>query len=268
MSTEAVQRAFDELAPDYDEDFTGSRIGRLQRAAFWRLLGAPFGEGDHVLDLGCGTGEDAVRLARLGCSVDGIDVSPGMIEAARARAEAEGLAESLSFRALPIERVADLAPERYEGVISNFGPVNCVEDLAPVARTLGERVRPGGVVALCVMSRFCLWETLFYPLTLQLHKAFRRFSGEYAESRVGGDESFRVYYPSVRLIVETFAPEFAFERAPGIGVFLPPSYLEPFAQRFPGLVETLAGVDRVVGGWPVFRSVADHRLVLLRRRAA
>lgn len=266
MSAADVRRAYDRLAPSYDEDFTASLIAGLQRAAFWRLVGDQFQEGRHVLDLGCGTGEDAVRLARQGCTVDGIDVSPAMIEAARERIALEGVGDQVELRALPIERLEDLPPERYDGVISNFGPINCVRDLEPLARTLGVRVRPGGVAALSVMSRTCLWETLLYPLTVWAHRASRTSSADYEESRVAGEESYTVTYPSLRSIAQTFEPEFLMESAPGIGVFLPPTYLEPFAQRFPRLIGWLARLDQAVAGAPLFRSLADHRLVILRRR--
>ncbi len=265
MSVDAVREAFDQLAPDYDERFTASLIGGLQREAFWRELEPLLPPQGRALDLGCGSGEDAVRLALRGFDVDAVDISPAMIDAARNRAHAEGLSDQIDCTALPLEQLEDLPPERYELVISNFGPLNCVADLQPLARTLADRVRPGGVAALCLMSQFCLWETLFYPLTLQIHKAVRRFSGEWAEAAVGGEETFRVYYPSVAHIQQAFAPQFHLERAPGIGVFLPPSYLEPFAQRFPKLTRALARVDAPIANKPLFRSIADHRLILLRR---
>ena len=273
MSVGEARRAYDQLAPTYDEDFTASLIGRLQRDAFWRILGDRFKDGDHVLDLGCGTGEDAVRLARRGCTVDAIDVSPGMVAAARDRMAFEEVTDQVVVEPLSIEHVADLAPELYDGVISNFGPANCLEDLNPLARTLGDRVRPGGLVAISLMSRTCLWETLLYPLTAVLHKAFRGSLGnedreEFTESRVAADATFPVNYPSMRSVALAFEPEFALDRAPGIGVFLPPTYLEPFAQRFPRMTKFLALLDRVVAAWPLFRSVGDHRVAILRRRGA
>jgi ubiquinone/menaquinone biosynthesis C-methylase UbiE len=44
------------------------------------------GPGDRVLDAGCGTGHFAISFAQYGCRVDGIDLSPEMIERARRHA--------------------------------------------------------------------------------------------------------------------------------------------------------------------------------------
>lgn len=266
MSTDALREAFDAAAPTYDEDFTATLIGGLQRDALWRRLEGLFPCGARLLDLGCGAGEDAVRFARAGMEVDGIDVSPAMVEIARERTRAEAVHEVTHFQALPIERLDELPECGYAGAFSSFGPLNCVRDLRPVAQALAERLRPGAPVALCFMNRLCLWETLLYPFTLQVHKAIRRSGGSWAPSSVSGTDGFPVYYPTVTEVRHAFRPEFDFVRAPGIGVFVPPTYLEPFAQRYPKLMTLLAGLDRRFAHWPVFRWIADHRVVILRRR--
>ena len=56
--------AFDSLAAKYDDLFTRSMIGRAQRGAVWDALIDTFEPGSHILELNCGTGEDALFLAR------------------------------------------------------------------------------------------------------------------------------------------------------------------------------------------------------------
>lgn len=258
--TRAVRDAYDELAATYDTDFTESVIGRLQRDALWRGFEGLFGRGQRLLDLGCGTGEDALYFARQGISVHGVDVSPAMIEIADRRTEQE---DRISVETLSLERLAKVAGGPYDGAFSSFGPINCVGDLSALARDLGELIRPGGIAALCLMKRRCLWETLLYPLTAALHRqgiAEEAWSDEPAE-----DGEFRVYYPPVRAVRRAFEPWFRFVTAPGVGLFLPPAYLEPSAAKHPSITAALARADRAVAHWPGFRSLAENRLVILRR---
>ena len=60
---------FDVLADTYDEVFTRSLIGQAQRAQVWRVLEQAFSRGQRVLEINCGTGEDALFLVRQGIAV-------------------------------------------------------------------------------------------------------------------------------------------------------------------------------------------------------
>ncbi|MBW8322166.1 MAG: class I SAM-dependent methyltransferase, partial [Rhizobium sp.] len=79
-----------------DQQFTGGRrIDEGQDARKRRLAAAALADGDfylslarspcRILDLGCGTGSLALRLADLGHTVTGLDPAPGMLEVARAK---------------------------------------------------------------------------------------------------------------------------------------------------------------------------------------
>src|SRR5688500_7030413 len=58
--------AFDALATDYDDRFTRGALGRLLRERVWARFDACFPPNGRILDVGSGTGEDAVYLAGRG----------------------------------------------------------------------------------------------------------------------------------------------------------------------------------------------------------
>jgi ubiquinone/menaquinone biosynthesis C-methylase UbiE len=244
----ACPTGFDRLAARYDELWTSTATGSAQRGMVWRSMDSLFHAGDRVLDIGCGTGVDAAHLTARGIYVHATDGSPAMVREAQRRG---GFTVSL----LRAEEIAD-AGEIFDGAISNFGALNCVEDLAAVARGLARVVRPGGQVPLCTMGRFCAWETLYYVCRLQFRRAFRRLRG-HASSSLG----ITIRYPTVAQLATAFAPEFELRRWMGIGVLTPPSYV-----RLPDrLVRFLGLLDRALSRLPLLRALADHRLLILVR---
>jgi hypothetical protein len=74
-----------------------------------------------------------------------------------------------------------------------------------------------------------------------------------------------VQYPSVRELRRLFAPEFSLVAVHGIGLFVPPSYVEPHVPRFPSLLRGVARLDARLSSLPGLRVVADHVLLKFRR---
>ncbi len=244
----AAASFFDGLAGRYDQSWTNSPIGRLQRDAVWKELDRIVKPGDRVLDLGCGTGEDAAHLAELGAAVDAIDASPKMVEAARRR--------GVNAHVMPIEQIRRLSGS-YDLVLSNFGAVNCVQDLASLREPFARLLRPGGALAICLINRFCLWETAYYVARGQFKKAFRRWPGT-SEASSG----LRVFYPSVRSIQHALSPEFCLSRDRGIGIAVPPSYVTNLPNR---MLRGFAWCDSRIAESVLGRNVADHRLLIFAR---
>src|SRR5450755_2838559 len=61
-----TQDAFDSVAADYDGPRGNNDLIQEMRREMWRWLDATFSPGSRLVDLGCGTGLDAVRMAQLG----------------------------------------------------------------------------------------------------------------------------------------------------------------------------------------------------------
>lgn len=118
-----------------------------------RLLAAGL-VGGSVLDAGCGTGLHAVHVAMTGRRVAAIDVAPGAIERARARAMAEGVALTLvAADVLDLAAHAAALAAPFDTVLD----VGCFhvlqpDERTPYARQLAAVTRRGGTLLLVAWS--------------------------------------------------------------------------------------------------------------------
>jgi SAM-dependent methyltransferase len=257
---------FDAIATDYDHSFSRSTIGKYLRLAVCRRLDVAFRPGERVLELNCGTGEDALHLARRGVSVLATDNSPGMLATTRAKVDRAGLGHAVKVAHLAIEDLALCQvplPGPFDGVVSNFGGLNCVGDLAGVARGLAAVIRPGGRAVLCIMGPSVPWEWGWYLAHGQPSKAFRRL-------RRGGCEwqGLTVRYPSPGSVRRAFAPHFVQRRLAALGALMPPTYAEGWAARHPRLLEALNRWERRIETLPPLPWLADHFVIEFERSSA
>lgn len=256
-----VPHAFDPLAASYDNTFTHTQIGQYLRDLVHARLALHFPAGAQVLELGCGTGEDALRLAQRGVQVTATDVSEGMLKTARAKTAGNPLVqvEQLDLRQVAGNHLSALSQNAlWDGVFSNFGPMNCLDEWHMLAGWLAERVKPGAIVGLGVMSPFCLWEPLWHGLHLNFKTATRRWRKSTTFQPDGVDEPITVTYPTIRRITRDFAPYFRPIYLRGLGVFLPPSDAFGVVEKRPRLFKTLMNLEQRFGDKRVLAPLADH----------
>jgi demethylmenaquinone methyltransferase/2-methoxy-6-polyprenyl-1,4-benzoquinol methylase len=133
----AVRGMFDAIAPRYD---LVNRIMTFRLDVRWRRLAVSslaLRRDSVVVDLACGTGDLCRELASAGLAPLGIDLSFGMLAAARTGAPlVQGDALRLPLRAGSVD-----------GVTCGFALRNLV-DLAPFFAELARLLRPGGRIAL------------------------------------------------------------------------------------------------------------------------
>ena len=132
-----------------------STLGRITDRLEGALLRDMLGDvaGRAVLDLGCGDGKLAVRLAALGAGVVGLDPDPAMLRAAASRAAAAGVGvEFAAGRAqtLPF-------PDRRFDVVVAVTVLCFVPDAEAAFREIARVLRPGGAVVIGELGRWSLW---------------------------------------------------------------------------------------------------------------
>jgi SAM-dependent methyltransferase len=249
MAPASQTGAFDLVASRYDELWTHTQIGRLQREAVWRHIEPLFPEGSRILDLGCGTGEDALHFSRAGVHVSAYDASHEMVRICRGR--------GVDANVLAIEELKNI-PGTYNGAISNFGALNCVPDLTRLRQPLARLIPAGGFLAFCLMGRFCFWETVHFLYRGEIRKAARRWRGRSHSASL----DLPVWYPSVSEITRAFAPDFSLAQLVGIGLCVPPSFVTEVSSAFLACCDAM---DRRASHRRFFRALSDHRLLIFVR---
>jgi SAM-dependent methyltransferase len=256
--------AFDEMASTYDETFTDTVLGRALREIVWSRFEPVFRTSRQILELGCGTGEDAVRLARSGFRVVATDPSSRMIQVARGKAQGCQCDAQIEFHCLDMEQLGPgLDGRMFDGVLSNFGAVNCARGLPALIADIAGRLRPGAPLLWVIMGRRVPWEWFWYLARGDWSKAWRRL-------RSGGVQwrGMTISYPTPAQLTRHLRPFFAIERVAPLGFALPPSYAGAWLERSPRTLATLTRLETLAQRSGAFASWSDHYIVEATRLAS
>lgn len=256
---------FDHIASTYDATFTETVIGKLQRASVWTNLKniLPALSGKEVLELNCGTGEDAVRFARLGFNVVATDIASEMIKEAQRKVDRENLSHVISARLLDLTMLNE---EKFTGkfdlVFSNFGGLNCIhpKDFKKIFKQVASVLKPGGHFVAVIMPEFCLWEMFYFMAHIQFRKAFRRLNRNGVAANLSGSTVHTWYY-SPRHVKKCAEKCFNILITRPIGIAVPPSYLENFFLNKPSSLQKLSRLEQRLSRKSFFAGMADHYII-------
>lgn len=259
---------FDNAAQTYDETFTHSSIGKSQRRQVYKYLEniIPQGKLLQILELNCGTGEDAVYFAKQGHIVTATDISKAMIKEAEKKATHEGLNEKIQFLVADIRDLSEISSRKtFDMVFSNFGGLNCIssEDLNILSVKLGKLLKTDGRFIAVIMPKFCLWESVYSMAKFKGGHIFRRNSNKQVAVNVG-DDLVETWYYSPGDFRRMFGDRFQFIAMKPIGMVLPPSYMESYFSKRQEMLDKLEKVEVLINKIPVLSNWSDHFLIDFR----
>ena len=154
----------------------------------------------------------------------------------------------------------------YDLVFSNFAGLNCTGQLDRVLDSLAPLVKPGGLVTLVLLPKFCLWEFLLL-FRGKFRTAFRRFAGKKGASAHIEGEYFRCWYYNPRFVRRQLKADFRVVGLEGLCSFVPPSYIEQFAEKRPRWFGWLKSCEeKWKSSWP-WRSIGDYYLITLQKNS-
>ncbi|WP_052597340.1 bifunctional 2-polyprenyl-6-hydroxyphenol methylase/3-demethylubiquinol 3-O-methyltransferase UbiG [Aureispira sp. CCB-QB1] len=267
LNQQSIEQPFNSIAKVYDREFTHTQIGVLQRKRVYNYLQRYVSTYSNcsVLELNCGTGEDAIWLAKQGCSVLATDISERMVAVTKEKVLENKLETNITCQRLGIQDLEQLnSNDKYDLIFSDFGGLNCVspKELKKISIVLQRLLKPNGRFIGVVMSRFCWWETLYFTFKGQFKKAWRRKAKEAIAAPLTLATTVDTWYYSPKEFGHLLQMEFHCQQAYPIGFMLPPSYLDNWFKNKPSLLRGLNQLEKwtpkVCARW------SDHYMIVLR----
>ena len=254
---------FDPVAYRYDADFTDTPLGRRQRELVHRYVRPLIGKGIRVLELNCGTGEDAVWMAAQGAEVLATDISTGMLQVAEQKGKAAGVA--ITFQQLALQDVgAFVLPAGHPGfdlIFSNFDGLNCLPNLDFFPDAVARLLRPGGHAMVVLMNPICAAELVGFFLRGRFQMATQRLRRGGVAAHIGDNHVAQTWFHPVWKVKRAFGKRFRFRTIAAIGLTTPPTLMRDWYHRHQRFFRRLFPIeDRLIGVFP-FNRLGDHTLI-------
>lgn len=199
-----------------------------------------YGVGREVLECGCGTGLLLERFAEFASRAEGIDLSPRMLDAARARGltVTEGSVTRLPY------------PDASFDLACSFKVLAHVPEIGRALAEMARVVRPGGVV----LAEF------YNPLSFR--GLLKRFGPAGRISKFTKEDAVYTRFDPPWVVSRITPPGCTFERAFGVRIVTPAAA----AMRLPGARFVLPRLERALSGTPL-AFFAGFYVAVLRKRA-
>ncbi len=246
QASESISTAYDAIAPLYDSQLTPAQ---WIRDRLWERMDALFPSGSRVLDVTAGTGLDALHLSERGVAVVACDISSKML--AQLHAKSPNIETRLvDFNELDLN-------EEFDGIISTFAGLNTSPDLRLFAKSAARLLRPGGVLFIHLLNRWCLLEIARHFVRLNWRQGWRAVTSNLMDVNIGGALISHYLYSPFTLYSQIFASDFHLSQVSGHGI------IRPVGSRWG---TPLKNLDKGLGGMFPFSSLGSFfSLELIRK---
>ena len=261
-----IADAFDSASEEYDFTISHNYINTwIRKRSIGELLNFAKSK-DTLLEVGCGTGAEAIEISRRVSKIIATDISERMIELVRKKVHARGLSGKivlLQARAADIGKVRKIA-DKVDVAYCFNGALNCEPEVGRFVDGLSSVLVPGGHFVCSIRNSFCLGEALSHAAVLQFEKMAPRKKQPVMVS-VGGMDIPAFYY-SPAAFSDFFSTKFKLKRIFGLPAFLPPAYLSDYYVKFKRVTSVLERFELMLGGHFPFNRVGDQTLFVFQNR--
>lgn len=150
-----VIKYYRKKALNYDADYE-DLYWKMYNDLTWHFLQPylPKRKGSRIIDLGGGTGKWAIKLAKLGYSVDFVEISPEMLEIAQRKFEKEEVSHKITIYTGDIRDLSSFLPNSYDLVLVLGDVISYALDDEISIKEMYRITATGGIGIASVDSKF------------------------------------------------------------------------------------------------------------------
>ena len=254
-----VNEAFSRQSEIFDEYEKGNDILKWMRSIVRNHTLNYLRNGDEILELNAGTGLDALFFADKGFKIYCIDIAEGMIKKLAEKVSLNKLDNRINYGLLSFSQLNELKGNKFDYIFSNFGGLNCTDDLKKVFDQFEDLLNPAGRITLVIIPPVCPWEIALL-FKGKFRTAFRRLHKNGIDANVEGIK-FNTYYHSVRRAKKALGGKFRILEVKGLACVSPPPYMINIPKRYPRIYMILTIIDEKLSGIFPFNRWADHYII-------
>lgn len=259
-----VSDAFSRQAPSFDDIYETNTITTWMRDRARAEVLQHIQPASHILELNCGTGLDALFFVKQGHKVLATDNAPGMLSALNEKIIQRGLQDSITTQRCSFNDLENLHGQEFDYVYSNFGGLNCSDNLPKVLCDIDKLLKPGGHFTLVIMPKICPWD-LFMMFKGYFKTAFRRFKRNGTPAHIEGVH-FTCYYYNPSLVINTMGADYTVASLKGLAIVVPPPYIEHFREKHPNTFARLEAIENKIYSKSPYNHWCDHYAITMQKK--
>lgn len=258
-----VSRAFSKQSFVFDEMDNANPLSEYFRSIYRQEVNSYIKPNSNILELNCGTGIDAIYFANKAHHILATDISPLMIDKLNIKIQNQHLERSLETMICSYHELDKLNKKKFDYILSNFGGLNCTNQLNTVLSQFSSLLNEDGKITLALMPKICPWE-LIMVFKAKFKTAFRRWSKR-TTAHIEG-EYFYCYYYNPNYVINCLRKDFKLISLKGVFITVPPEFYHGFVERYPKLFFFLSWVDSKISKIFPFNYCCDHYIITLQKK--
>jgi len=257
---ENIDKGFSEISHHYEKLEKTSSLINWMRSRVRNHIIRELPAKANILEINCGSGIDAVYLAKKNHTVHATDIASGMIDYVASKIKTEKLVDILSCEILSFTELDKLKPRKFNHIFSNFGGLNCSseDELKSVFNSFIQLLEPKGKITLVIMPKICIWE--FLKIFKGNKTAFRRLKKEGVLANIEG-EQVQTFYHSASKIKALVSSNFNEVSVENICFLAPTGNRVDFPEKHPKIFKFLSSFDSVSNTIPFLQGYGDYYIL-------